>query len=275
MRTTWVGLVTSDTWWDNSLSCSLGSVNTTTIPSSFSFSSQFLRNLHKISDNVPKQEKKTTKTSRCFSKPLCFLYPQRSLSCRFIYTSLIFMAAPLWSPMSSPRLLQSFLQLGRSSFDHWSHQAWIEHCSRSAENFFRLRSGHRKLIFFLQKKPFSSSSTLFFCEFYRCRGFQEALWYFPSCLIYENKKHPIIFCRLATRLDAPTEIRSRRKEWLGEWGNQTASPTSDRSSSGKTNLFWSLTLCAFPVIFNKASIFIGKHTLDGEMCGWVDLSVLF
>lgn len=118
----WVG----DKWHleGHSLSWLLGSGNTTTIPSCFFFSSQFLRNLHNSSDNVPKQEKKNL--TLLFKAP-AFPYPQRSLISWFIYTSLIFMAAPLWSHVISkapaifyswegPALITGAIRLNRTLF---------------------------------------------------------------------------------------------------------------------------------------------------------------
>lgn len=150
------------------------------------------------------------KISRCFSKR--FLTVKGACSAG-LFTHPLSLWLLLYDPMSSPKLLQSLTvwELGKVQLWSLEPSGWIEHCSCSAENFFRLRSGHRKLIF----KTLSSSSTLFCCEFYRCRGFQEALWCFPSCLIYENEKYhrsPIIFCRLVMRLDASMEIQSRHKE---------------------------------------------------------------
>lgn len=103
VRTTWVGLVTSDTWRDTACPDCWDLATQLQFPPHFSFSHSSLGTSIKAVIVCPNK----TKISRCFSKPLRFL-TLKGACFAGLFTHPLSLWLLLYDPMSSPKLLQSF-----------------------------------------------------------------------------------------------------------------------------------------------------------------------
>lgn len=103
VRTTWVGLVTSDTWRDTACPGCWDLATQLQFPPHFSFSHSSLGTSIKAVIVCPNK----TKISRCFSKPLRFL-TLKGACFAGLFTHPLSLWLLLYDPMSSPKLLQSF-----------------------------------------------------------------------------------------------------------------------------------------------------------------------
>lgn len=103
VRTTWVGLVTSDTWRDTACPDCWHLATQLQFPPHFSFSHSSLGTSIKAVIVCPNK----TKISRCFSKPLRFL-TLKGACFAGLFTHPLSLWLLLYDPMSSPKLLQSF-----------------------------------------------------------------------------------------------------------------------------------------------------------------------
>lgn len=103
VRTTWVSLVTSDTWRDTACPDCWDLATQLQFPPHFSFSHSSLGTSIKAVIVCPNK----TKISRCFSKPLCFL-TLKGACFAGLFTHPLSLWLLLYDPMSSPKLLQSF-----------------------------------------------------------------------------------------------------------------------------------------------------------------------
>lgn len=156
----------------------LRSGNTTTTPSSFSFSSQLLGNLHKSSDNVPKQEKnlRAAFQSPCISSPskepvlLVYLHTPYLYGCSFMVPCPLQSSCnllQLGAPREGPALITGATSLNRTLFP--LPLRIFSDCTQDTANLFlkalQGSAAPLHLVFLgVLQMPWLSGGTLMFCE---------------------------------------------------------------------------------------------------------------